>query len=79
MSGGELGLILSTMSVAIGGGGWKIGAGLVDLSRTVDRLGVELQNMSGRLERVEGIVDRVAPPTIRFPDPPGGTSSFTGN
>ena len=78
MTSGELGLIIATVGIAVGGGGWKIGAGLVELSRIVDKLGIEVGQMHSRIVKVETVIERIAPPTIRFPqDPP--TMPHTGN
>jgi hypothetical protein len=77
VSTGELGLILATVGVAVGGGGWKIGAGLVELSRIVDKLGIEVQQMHNRMEKVESVIERIAPPTIKYPGDSG--MPFTGN
>ena len=70
MSSGELGLIIATVGVAVGGGGWKIGSGLIELSRIVDKLGIEVSQMHSRIVKVETVIERIAPPTIRFPDDP---------
>ena len=78
MTAGELGLIIATVGVAVGGGGWKIGAGLIELSRIVDKLGIEVNQMHGRIVKVETVIERIAPPTIRFPEEPPGMP-YTGN
>jgi len=78
MTAGELGLILTPIGIAIGSGGWKIGAGLVELSRIVDKLGLEVAQMHERIVKVETVIERIAPPTIRFPDDPP-KMPFTGN
>ena len=77
MTTAELGLILTPIGIAIGGGGWKIGAGLVELSRIVDKLGIEVNQMHSRIVKVETVIERIAPPTIQFPDPP--QMPYTGN
>ena len=59
------------------GGGWKIGAGLVELSRIVDKLGIEVQQMHDRMQKVENVIERIAPPTIKFPGDSG--MPWTGN
>jgi hypothetical protein len=68
VSTGELGLILATVGVAVGGGGWKIGAGLIELSRIVDKLGIEVNQIHQRMVRVEAVIERIAPPTIKWPN-----------
>ena len=78
MTAGEIGLILAPVGIAIGSGGWKIGAGLVELSRIVDKLGIEVSAMHDRIVKVETVIERIAPPTIRWNEQPPGMP-HTGN
>ena len=70
MTGGEFAVVVIPAVVAISGGGWKIGAGLVALSGTVDKMGIELKAMHNRLEQVEDTINLIAPRAVQVPKNP---------
>ena len=65
MTGGEFAAVVVPAVIAIGGGGWKIGSGLVALSGTVDKMGIELKAMHNRLEQVEDTINQIAPRAVK--------------
>jgi len=65
MTGGEFAAVVIPAVVAIGGGGWKIGTGLLALSGTVDKMGVELNSMHNRIQQVEDTINLIAPRAVQ--------------
>ena len=65
MTGGEFAAMVVPAVIAIGGGGWKIGAGLVALSGTVDKMGIELKSMHTRIQQLEDTINLIAPRAVQ--------------
>ena len=65
MTGSEFAVMVIPAVVALGGGGWKIGSGLVALSGTVDKMGIELKVMHNRIEELEDTINLIAPRAVQ--------------
>jgi len=65
MTGGEVAAFIVPTVIAMGGGGWKIGSGLVALSGTVDKMGVELKAMHNRIQQLEDTINQIAPRAVK--------------